>query len=100
MTICYFIGVYILPLPGCSENLLVRDGNGTFYGASSCEFRGNIRDSKVPYEISSGEASMGIALEYELPESASDFELLAAFELDEEAGRAEGFIIRLSDIKP
>ena len=94
------IPAWLGSLPGCSENLLVRDGNGTFYGASSCEFRGNIRDGKVPYEVNSGEASMGIALEYELPESASDFDLLAAFELDEEEGRAEGFIIRLSDIKP
>ena len=88
----------LLPLPGCSENLIVRDGNGTFYGASSCEFRGNIRDGKVPYEESSGEASVGISLEYELPESASDLELLAAFELDDQEGHAEGFIIRLSDI--
>ena len=42
---------------------------------------------------------MSIALEYESPKSASDLELLAAFELDEEEGRAEGFTIRLSDIK-
>ncbi len=71
--------------------------SGTFYGVSSCEFRGNIRDGKIPYEEGSGEASVGIAMEYELPESASDLELLAAFELDEEEGSARGFIIRLSD---
>ena len=62
----------LLPRPDCSENLIVRDRNGTYYGASSCEFSGNIRDGKVPYQESSGEASVGIALEYELPESASD----------------------------
>ena len=62
----------LLPRPDCSENLIVRDGNGTYYGASSCEFSGNIRDGKVPYQEISGEASVGIALEYELPESASD----------------------------
>ncbi len=95
----------LLPLPDCGENLVVRDGNGTFYGASSCEFRGNIRDGKVLYEDSPEEASVGIALEYELPESASDLELLAAFELDNEDGYyeenyAEGFIIGLSDIEP
>ena len=89
----------LLPLPDCSENLIVRDGSGTYYGASSCEFRGNIRDGKVPYQESSGEADVGIAVEYELPESASDLELLAAFELEEEDGGAEGFIISLSDIE-
>ena len=89
----------LLSRPDCSENLIVLDGNGTYYGASNCEFSGNIRDGKIPYQESSGKASVGIALEYELPESASDLELLAEFELDEEEGRAEGFIIRLSDIK-
>ena len=88
----------LLPLPDCGENLIVRDGSGTYYGASSCEFKGNIRDGKVPYQGSSVEADVGIAVEYELPESASDLELLAAFELEEEDGGAEGFIISLSDI--
>jgi hypothetical protein len=89
-----------LPLPDCGENLAVRDGDGTFYGASSCEFRGNIRDGKIPYgESSEGQADVGISLEYELPESANDLELLAAFELDDEYGYAEGFIIRLPDIE-
>ena len=59
-------------------------------GASSCEFKGNIRDGKVPYQGSSEEADVGIAVEYELPESASDLELLAAFELEEEDGRCGG----------
>ena len=89
----------LLPLPDCSENLIVRDGSGMYYGASSCEFKGNIRDGKVPYQGSSEEADVGIAVEYELPESASDLELLAAFELEEEDGGAEGFIISLSDIE-
>ena len=89
----------LLPLPDCSENLIVRDGSGTYYGASSCEFKGNIRDGKVQYQGSSEEADVGIAVEYELPESASDLELLGAFELEEEDGGAEGFIISLSDIE-
>ena len=56
-------------------------------GPSSCEFRGNIRDGKVPYGDRSGErTSVGIALEYELRESANDLELLAVFELDNEDG--------------
>ena len=90
----------LLPLPDCGENLVVRDVDGTFYGASSCEFRGNIRDGNIPYgEGSEGQADVGISLEYELPESANDLELLAAFELDDEDGYAEGFIIRLPDIE-
>ncbi len=89
----------LLPLPDCGENLIVRDGSGMYYGASSCEFKGNIRDGKVPYQGSSVEADVGIAVEYELPESASDLELLASFELEEEDGGAEGFIISLSDIE-
>ena len=86
-----------MPLPDYSESLIDRDANGTCCGASSCEFSGNTRDGKVPYQESSGEASVGIALEYESPKSASDLELLVAFELDEEEGRAEGFIVSLSD---
>ena len=39
---------------------------------------------------------MGIALKYESPKSASDLELLAAFELDEEGG-AEDFIFTQAD---
>ena len=94
----------LLPLPDCGKNLVVRDGNGTFYGASSCEFKGDIRDGKVPYENNQKEATVSIALEYELPESASDLELLAAFVLDNEDGYyeenyAEGFIVGLSDIE-
>ena len=88
-----------MPLPDYSENLIDRDANGTYRGASSCEFNGNIRDGKVPYQESSVEADVGIAVEYELPKSASDLELLAAFELEEEEGGAEGFIIGLSDIE-
>ncbi len=90
----------------CSEHLVARDGDGTFYGASSCEFRGNIRDGKVPYGDRSGErTSEGIALEYELRESANDLELLAVFEVDNEdgyykEGYVEGFIIGLLDIEP
>lgn len=90
----------LLPLPDCGENLVVRDGDGTFYGASICEFSGNIRDGKVPYEENSaGELTfVRMTLEYELPESANDLELLAAFELDDEEDYAEGFIMPLSDI--
>ena len=48
---------------------------------------------------------MGIALEYELRESANDLELLAVFELDNEdgyykEGYVKGFIIGLLDIEP
>ena len=87
----------LLPLPDYSENLIDRDANGTYRGASSCEFSGNTRDGRVSYQESSGEASVGKALKYDSPKSACDLELLAAFELDEEEGRAEGFIVRQAD---
>ena len=88
-----------MPLSDYSENLIDRDANGTYRGASSCEFSGNTRDGRVSYQESSGEASVGKALKYDSPKNACDLELLAAFELDEEEGRAEGFIVSLSDIK-
>ncbi len=100
-----------MPLPDCSDNLVIRDGDGMFYGASSCEFSGTIRDGKIPYgESPDNQADVGISLEYDLPESANDLELLAAFELDNEVdsryegyiddeGNAEGFIFRLSDVE-
>ena len=100
-----------MPLPDCSDNLVIRDGDGMFYGASSCEFSGTIRGGKIPYgESPENQADVGISLEYDLPESANDLELLAAFELDNEVdsryegyiddeGNAEGFIFRLSDIE-
>ena len=89
-----------MPLPDYSENLINRDANGTYCGASSCEFSGNTRDGRSRIkkaQESSGEASVGKALKYESPKSASDLELLSAFELDEKEGRAEGFIVRQAD---
>ena len=86
-----------MPLPDYSDNLIDRDANGTCCGASSCEFSGNTRDGRVSYQESSAEASVGKALKYDSPKSACDSELLAAFELDEEEGRAEGFIVRQAD---
>ena len=86
-----------MPLPDYSESLIDRDANGTCCGASSCEFSRNTRDGRVSYQESSAEASVGKALKYESPKSACDSALLAAFELDEEEGRAEGFIVRQAD---